>query len=370
MERVFRSADFPSVEPWSMNDIFPSSLHRRPDAADIHVFYKMRLPGSDFSAQRDQPSPMKTILLLLSLAAFITTPLRARMWTATDGRSIEGDYLSATDTTVTLKRKDGKTFTIELTKLSADDNTFVTEQRAAAPAAPDKKTDKPAGPAKPVTGPWAEHITGDWKQVEGKGGLQVMFFGDKALDASQKWPLVIYLHGKGGKVLGNAPGFAKNCAKPDNQKERPCFILTPQCPDENGWGGNTGDNFFKTLKDMMKNLPIDDDRIYVAGHSMGAYGTFAFFNQEPKMFAAGIPVAGGVGTDAARNLRKIPLWIFHGEKDDVVKPDQSRAIAKALERLRAPVKYTEFPGDGHNIMGKVESDPEVYKWLFAQKRGK
>ena len=73
---------------------------------------------------------------------------------------------------------------------------------------------------------------------------------------------------------------------------------------------------------------------------------------------------------AAANLKKIPLWIFHGEKDEVVKPDQSRAIAKALERIHAPVKYTEFPGEGHNIMGKVESDPEVYKWLFAQTRGK
>ena len=314
---------------------------------------------------------MKTLLLLCGLVAFLTAPLAARTWTATDGRSLEGDYISATDTTVTFKRKDGKSFTIELTKLSADDQAFVKEQGAAASAAPDKKVDKPASPAKPVTGPWAEHITGDWKQVEGKGGLQVMFFGDKSLDASQKWPLVVYLHGKGGNVLPKGhQGLGTICAKPDNQKERPCFILVPQCPDENGWGGGTGENFLKTLKDMTKHLPIDEDRIYLSGYSMGGFGTFAFLNQEPRLFAAGIPVAGGIGTEAARNLRKIPLWIFHGEKDEVVKPDQSRTIAKALEKLRAPVKYTEFPGAGHGIIGKVESDIEVQKWLFAQKRGK
>ncbi len=317
---------------------------------------------------------MKTLLLLCGLAACLASPLAARTWTAADGRSVEGDYVSATDTNVTLKRKDGKSFTIELTKLSADDQEFVKEQRAAAPAVPaepDKKEDKPAAPAKPVTGPWAEHLTGDWKQVEGKGGLQVMFFGDKALDASQKWPLVIYLHGKGNNVLSKAAlGFANACSKPVNQKERPCFILAPQCPDENGWNGNTGENVFKTLKDITKNLPIDENRIYLIGYSMGGFGTFSFLNQEPKMFAAGIPIAGGAGTDVARNLRKIPLWIFHGEKDDVVKPDQSRAIAKALEKLRAPVKYTEFPGEGHGIGGKIEPDPEVHKWLFAQTRGK
>ncbi len=315
---------------------------------------------------------MKTLLLLCCFTASLTAPLGARTWTSADGRSLEGDFISATDTTVTLKRKDGKAFTLDLAKLSAVDQTFVKEQRAAAPAAPaapGKKEDKPSGPAKPVTGPWAEHVTGDWKQVEGKGGLKVMFFGDKALDASKKWPLVIYLHGKGGNVLpAGHQGFGGLCARPEKQKENPCFILVPQCPDENGWNGTTGDNVFKTLKDMTKNLPIDEDRIYLIGYSMGAYGTFSFMNQEPKMFAAGIPVAGGIGTEAARNLRKIPLWIFHGEKDDVVKPDQSRAIAKALEKLRAPVKYTEYPGEGHGIIGKVEGDPEVTKWLFAQIR--
>lgn len=314
---------------------------------------------------------MKALHLLCGLAALFTPSLTARTWTATDGRSLEGDYVSATDSTVTLKRGDGKAFTIELTKLSMDDQSYVKEQRTAVPAASDKNEGKPAGPAKPVTGPWAEHLTGDWKQVEGKGGLQAMFFGDKALDASKKWPLVIYLHGKGGKVLEKGQqGFGTDCAKPANQKERPCYILVPQCPDENGWNGATAGNVFKALNDITKNLPVDEDRIYLIGYSMGAYGTFSFLNQEPKRFAAGIPIAGGIGPEAARNLRKIPLWIFHGEKDDVVKPDQSRAVAKALEKLRAPVKYTEYPGEGHGIGHKVNTNPEVHQWLFAQTRGK
>jgi predicted peptidase len=86
------------------------------------------------------------------------------------------------------------------------------------------------------------------------------------------------------------------------------------------------------------------------------------------MFAAAIPVAGGCSVAIARNLRKTPLWIFHGEKDDVVTPDGSRAIAKALEKLKAPVKYTEFPGEGHGVTGKVFQDPAVHVWLFEQKR--
>ena len=167
-------------------------------------------------------------------------------------------------------------------------------------------------------------------------------------------------------------------------KKTPLIPLPPAAPgDENGISISitnqhgeryryraTGENVLKTLKDMMKALPLDPDRIYLTGYSMGGFGTYTFLNQEPKLFAAGIPVAGGAGTDIARNLRKIPLWIFHGEKDDVVKPDMDRALAKALEKIHAPAKYTEIPGGDHGIIGKVESDPEVHKWLFEQKRGK
>jgi pimeloyl-ACP methyl ester carboxylesterase len=292
----------------------------------------------------------------------------ARTWTAADGRTLEGEFVSATGTSVTIKRADGKLFTIDLEKLSEDDRAFVAEQ-AKKPATP-----APAGPAKPpaaISGPYAEHVTGDWKQFEGKGGIQCMLFAAKSLDASKKHPLVVYLHGKGNVVLTKKHlGFASSCAKEANYEKNPCFILAPQCPDENGWSGNTGVAFMKSLKDLIKNLPIDEDRIYLIGYSMGGYGTFNHLNSEPRMFAAGIPVAGGCDPGIARNLRRIPLWIFHGEKDDVVTPDGSRAIAKALERAKAPAKYTEFPGEGHGIMGKVADDPAVHEWLFSQKRGK
>jgi predicted peptidase len=181
--------------------------------------------------------------------------------------------------------------------------------------------------------------------------------------------LVIYLHGKGNKVLNTKQvGFLSACAKPANYSERPCILYAPQCPDENGWQGATGVNVMKTVKDLIHSLPIDQDRIYLVGYSMGGFGTFSYLTDEPRMFAAGVPIAGGVSVSAARTLRRIPLWIFHGEKDDVVSPEGSRAIAKELERLKAPVKYTEFPGEGHGIGGKVFEMPELHTWLFAQKR--
>lgn len=311
--------------------------------------------------------PSLAVLFLLSL------PLAARTWTSSDGRKLEADFVSATETTVTLKKAGAKPFTLELAKLSAEDQEFVKSQAAAKPDAKpagDKPAEKPAGPATAITGPYAAHITGEWSQFEGKGGLQGMLFGAKELDAKAKHPLLIYLHGKGNDVLSKkALGFANACSKPENYKDRPCLIYAPQCPDENGWSGATGANLMKTLKDLIKNLPVDEDRLYVVGYSMGGFGTFMLLNENPKMFAAGIPIAGGAQVGVAKNLRRIPIWIWHGEKDDVVPPDASRAIAKALEKVKT-AKYTEVPGGDHGIGGEVEKNAEVHTWLFAQTRGK
>ena len=308
-----------------------------------------------------------------ALLLFLTLPLAARTWTSSDGRKLEADFVSATETAVTLKKAGGKPFTLELSKLSAEDQEFVKSEAAAKPdakPAADKMDGKPTGPATAITGPYAANITGEWNQFEGKGGLQGMLFGAKDLDAKAKHPLLIYLHGKGNDVLSKkALGFANACSKPENYKDRPCLIYAPQCPDENGWSGATGANLMKTLKDLIKHLPVDEDRLYVVGYSMGGYGTFALLNENPKMFAAGIPIAGGAQVGVAKNLRRIPIWIWHGEKDDVVPPDQSRAIAKALGKVKT-AKYTEVPGGTHGIGGEVEKNAEVHTWLFAQSRGK
>lgn len=309
----------------------------------------------------------------LAVLLIATLPkAEARTWTSADGRKMEADFVSATDAAVTLKKLGGKPFTLELTLLSAEDQEFVKSQAAAPDANPKtgKLQEKSTRPTKAIEGPYAANITGEWNQFEGKGGLQGMLFGGKDLDAKMKYPLVIYLHGKGTDVVSkHALGFAKACSKEENYKERPCIIYAPQCPDENGWQGTTGANLMKTLKDLIKNLPVDEDRLYVIGYSMGAYGTFALLNDNPRLFAAGIPIAGGSHVGVAKNLRRIPLWIWHGEKDDVVPPDQSRAIARALDNVQT-AKYTEVPGGGHGIGGEVETNAEVHIWLFEQKRGK
>ena len=307
---------------------------------------------------------MKQQIYSCALAACMLSSLHARTWKSADGRSLEAEFVSATSTEVTLKRaSDGKVFTLPIARLSAEDRGYIEGKDAAAAATPAE--------AAPIEGDYAHLITGDWELAEHKK-LPYAFYGGKDLDGSKKYPLVVSLHGKSdNNENGKQVGFAESFAAAANYAERPCLILAPLCYQPfggtgGGWDDAPGAETLDLVQDLVKKLPVvDPDRVYVIGYSMGGFGTWHFLKSEPRLFAAGIPIAGyssGVG-----KLRSMPIWAFHGAKDEVVTVDGARACANELKRSKV-FKYTEFPDDGHGIAGKVVADEAVHKWLFEQKR--
>lgn len=304
---------------------------------------------------------------LVPLAAFLCAAAVSdgRTWTSSDGRTIEADLVGVEGGKVTLKRiADKRVVTLNVDALSEDDRRFLLEQ-----------ADKPLPGAapKPVEAKdiFADRITGDFEKLEFRN-LKLRFFGGKELDGAGTYPLVIFLHGRGSggsdneKQLGSGP---RSFAQPANYGDRPCFILVPQCPDDTiGWNGGVQDDLFKLIELALKSLPIDKKRVYLTGLSMGGYGTWSAIAREPDLFAAAIPVCGGGNPASARELRKLPIWAFHGEDDDIVPADQSRRMVEALEKARANIKYTELPGVKHNAWDFVYPKAEVHEWLFAQTR--
>ena len=185
------------------------------------------------------------------------------------------------------------------------------------------------------------------------------------------YPLVVWLHGRGGDVMTpDSPGQARVFSSDENFRKRPCFVISPQNPDQLGWNGTKADGVVKIVEELLKNLPIDPDRVYLAGYSMGGYGTFHLLAQEPKLFAAGVPIAGGGSPRTASNFKKVPVWVFHGAKDPTVAVSQSQGMVEALKKERAEVKYTEYPDGDHGVVGEVLQTKELHEWLFEQSRGK
>ncbi|MGB9614993.1 MAG: alpha/beta fold hydrolase, partial [Fervidobacterium sp.] len=161
----------------------------------------------------------------------------------------------------------------------------------------------------------------------------------------EKYPLVVFLHGAGERGTDNRKHITANegattWVKEDFQKRHPCFVLAPQCPENGYWGSS-----FKFYHDMEKlrpnsliavvsliidslvdDLPIDKDRVYVTGLSMGGFGTIALLSYQPDKFAAGIVVCGGGNPKNMKKIAHIPLWFFHAEDDDIVPVNYSRVL--------------------------------------------
>jgi predicted peptidase len=305
------------------------------------------------------------LVSVVAALLLVAVPAQSRTWTSSDGRTIEAELVQWKDGKVTLKRTaDNRIVTLKLDALSELDQAYLLEQ-ASKPA--------PTAELKPVVAKdmFADRVTGEWEKLEHRR-LKFRFYGGKELDGAKTYPLVIFLHGRGSggtdneKQLGAGP---RSFAEPSNYGDRPCFILAPQCPDDSiGWNGAVQDDLFKLIELSLKSLPIDRKRVYLTGLSMGGYGTWAAIAREPDLFAAAIPVCGGGDPASARDLRKLPIWAFHGEDDDVVPAEQSRRMVEALEKARAKIKYTELPGVRHNAWDYVYPKAEVHEWLFQQSR--
>jgi predicted peptidase len=182
----------------------------------------------------------------------------------------------------------------------------------------------------------------------------------------EKWPLVLFLHGSGEcgsdiqKVKANGP------PKFADEKPYPFILVSPQAPEDR-WDIPS----LNALVDgLLKELKVDPDRVYVTGLSLGGGATWHLIASAPEKFAAAAPVCGwNPKAKTAEKIKNIPLWVFHGDKDKAVPLSHSQRMVDALKPLNAAeVKFTVYPGVGHDCWNQAYAEPELWNWLLAQKR--
>lgn len=122
------------------------------------------------------------------------------------------------------------------------------------------------------------------------------------------------------------------------------------------------------LQKLQATLPVDTARIYITGLSMGGFGTWDIVQRMPNTFAAAMPVCGGGDTEMANAIKNVPIWVFHGGSDNVVKTSRSRDMIAALKKAGGKPLYTEYKGVGHVCWGQTYANKEVLNWLFGQRK--
>ena len=203
----------------------------------------------------------------------------------------------------------------------------------------------------------------------------------KSYSASKPNALVIALHGLGG----NEDGFFDNYEQlpPKLAEQHGLLLAAPLGFRRDGFYGSgmmgAGDiasrrrgeysekDVLEVLRLMKAAYNVDDSRIYLMGHSMGAIGTWALGSKYPQTWAALVAFAGVGQTTLAENMKGIPQFVVHGDADNTVNVSGSRNMVAALRKLNASVTYIEVPGGSHTDV-VVPNLPKAFDFMAAQKK--
>jgi predicted peptidase len=216
--------------------------------------------------------------------------------------------------------------------------------------------------------------------------LNYRIFQSPKFQIDKKHALVLTLHGSSLRGSDNRAQLKENRGPMElyryitNNKIN-AIVVSPQCPSgerwvETPWYGEshtmpslpnqTMKLTMALIKSLIASRPVNSNKVYVTGLSLGGFGCWDIIQREPNLFAAAIPICGGGDTAQAVHLKNLPIWIFHGDNDGVVLTKRSRDMYAALKKVGAKVKYTEYPNTGHDSFTPTYNDDSVLKWLFDQ----
>jgi len=212
-------------------------------------------------------------------------------------------------------------------------------------------------------------------------------------DPAKRYPVVFFLHGGGERGSDNEAQLthgAKLFLEPGIRKEFPAIVIFPQCARDSYWSntiastdslgkrhfvfqkGGKPTKAMRALLGMVDNFLdkpyADKKQVYIGGLSMGGMGTYELLRRKPRTFAAAFAICGGDNLDNVNKYKKVPLWIFHGGKDDVVNPRFSKEIADQLKIIGREVKYSHYPEANHNSWDTAFAEPTLLPWLFSHRK--
>lgn len=209
----------------------------------------------------------------------------------------------------------------------------------------------------------------------------------------EKYPVILILHGAGERGDDNEAQLVHGSdlfLNEENREKYPSIVIFPQAPKEDYWAKvevkrdtmpfqfdfKNKEQSTKSLGLVMKMMDsvvsqdfVNDKKVYVGGLSMGGMGTYEILYKKPEMFAAAFAICGGANPEIAAEYPKgFNIWIFHGEKDDVVPPGLSKEMARTINHNGGNAKLSLYPNDNHNSWDLAFAEPYLLKWLFSHTR--
>jgi predicted peptidase len=199
-------------------------------------------------------------------------------------------------------------------------------------------------------------------------------------DRTRTWPLIVALHGSGecgddgvGQLrIGLGPALV---AHPERW---PFIVVLPQKPRDDQEWEEREDLVFAAVRAPRHRWRIDPDRIALTGFSQGGHGAWAIGARHPEEWSCLVPICGYGRARTASRAWRLPVWAFHGAKDDIVDPRDSESIVAGLrdkqraagipEDDRRAVRLTVYPDVDHGSWIPAYDDPALPAWILGHRR--
>ncbi len=204
--------------------------------------------------------------------------------------------------------------------------------------------------------------------VDGKDTKYVVYIPAN-YDPRSPMPTIIFLNGRGECGTDGwkqvAVGLGRSILLDVNRW--PFIVIFPQKQIATDNWEDEDAMVMAALEQTRREYNVDPSRIYLTGLSQGGHGTWAVAARHPDLFAAIAPICGWGDQSIARKLTKMPIWVFHGEQDEVVSVERSREMERYLQEAGGSCKLTIYPGVGHGSWDSAYAEADLPGW-FLQHR--
>ena len=195
-------------------------------------------------------------------------------------------------------------------------------------------------------------------------------------ESRARWPGVLFLHGSGESGDDGASptrvGLGPELAS--HPERWPCVVVFPQKPRESEEWWEHEPLVLAVLERAVREFRLEREHVALTGMSQGGHGVWMIGARHPTRWSSLAPVAAyGRPRSVAVRVARLPVWAFHGLRDDLVDPAETRSVVAAIraERTRLGLepdaaRMTLYPQANHNSWDPAYAEPDLPRWMLGE----